>query len=417
MSRQEYLAVKVFSRISSMYSCGFKNSEALIEKLGDPDHARYYTVDENTGEEKKIQETMLMKRHLLLAINGLRARSSGKKDQKFSQLVSVFLEGERGDQRKEAAIPEGLNFVIILMQELRALPNSGKILTQFLKQVVINLHRVDAGSFFEAADKTSFILDATLNDARAFILELIEEKKGSDPEVVHESMRLLMSLAVARQSVEDLLTVSSLLGDKTVAKDVDLRQEIHRMLQDAGQAKQQDEENEETYGSTLEDLDRVGEPVLRLFDPELHGDVIFSTFTVEGDYAYICHKQNGWFKILIGRSGGMNGQVVCSGKAYDPPRSPNCMILGGKMYVRHEGHCKGDDGPARAFSILDKNTLEELPYEGEVHTTTLEDGSTRSLHWLEAPENGGRALAKSPLITDGRNVYVVSRRVPTAADR
>ena len=99
MSTQEYLAVKVFSRVSNMYSCGFKNSQALIDQLGDPPHAKFYTVCENLEAEKGIQKTILMKRHLLLAINGLRAKSTGKTDQKFAQLVSVLLEGQKGNEK------------------------------------------------------------------------------------------------------------------------------------------------------------------------------------------------------------------------------------------------------------------------------------------------------------------------------
>lgn len=156
---------------------------------------------------------------------------------------------------------------------------------------------------------------------------------------------------------------------------------------------------------------------MSVFDHSLHDQFKWSSFIVHDNFVFIYHEKEGWLKILIGKPGGMNGQIVARKTVKDEVKSASCMMLNGKLYVRHEGHQKSDDKPARAFAILNKDTLEELPYEGEVHTTTLEDGTTRSLHWVEAGAKGGRALAQSPLLTDGSNVYVVSRRLPTAADR
>lgn len=73
------------------------------------------------------------------------------------------------------------------------------------------------------------MLDSNLNEARAFLLELIEEQ-ATDKRVLVLAVKILFMLGLARGSVEDLLTLTSVLT-KTKHVNIDLRAEL-RILRD-----------------------------------------------------------------------------------------------------------------------------------------------------------------------------------------
>jgi len=105
--------------------------------------------------------------------------------------------------------------------------NNGALLTKSLEHVLQTLKQVEPGTF-HSSDRTSFVLDASLNDARAFLLELASES-STDQRVVVLAYKVLLMLGLARSSVEDLLVLTTHLGEK--GHTVDLRDEL-KILRD-----------------------------------------------------------------------------------------------------------------------------------------------------------------------------------------
>ena len=61
-----------------------------------------------------------------------------------------------------------------------------------------------------STDKVSFMIDANLNDARSFLVGIIEDKT-SQPRALELAYKIIILLGVVRANVEDLLIVASLL--------------------------------------------------------------------------------------------------------------------------------------------------------------------------------------------------------------
>jgi len=130
-------------------------------------------------------------------------------------------------RRSRAGLQIGFGFVLVLLREMKAI-NNGSLLMNSLEHVLQTLKQVEPGSF-HSGDRLSFVLDASLNDARAFLLELIYES-GTDRRVVALAYKVVLMLGLARSSVEDLLLLCSLLKEQQPS-DVDLRDEL-KILRD-----------------------------------------------------------------------------------------------------------------------------------------------------------------------------------------
>ena len=71
------------------------------------------------------------------------------------------------------------------------------------------------------------MIDSNLNDARAFLLSLIEDT-ATPARVVALSYKIILLMGIARANVEDLLLVATLLNRHPT--QVDLRQELQILL-------------------------------------------------------------------------------------------------------------------------------------------------------------------------------------------
>lgn len=75
------------------------------------------------------------------------------------------------------------------------------------------------------------MIDSNLNDARSFLVSIIEDPAGHPKRAVELAFKIIFLLGQVRSNVEDLLLVATLL-DKHNAQ-VDLRQELD-LLKDDG---------------------------------------------------------------------------------------------------------------------------------------------------------------------------------------
>lgn len=97
------------------------------------------------------------------------------------------------------------------------------MLVNSLEYLYQSLRHTEAGSLYNT-DKLSFMIDSNLNEARTFLLSIIQDGEGSPKRALELSAKLILLIAIARSNVEDLLIVISLLDKDDF--QVDLRPEL-----------------------------------------------------------------------------------------------------------------------------------------------------------------------------------------------
>ena len=93
------------------------------------------------------------------------------------------------------------------MRELKTI-NKGALLISSLEHFILTLKEAKPGSL-HTGDRQSFVLDATLNNVRSFLIELINDK-DSESKVKTLAFKMIFYLGLARSSVEDFLFLISL---------------------------------------------------------------------------------------------------------------------------------------------------------------------------------------------------------------
>lgn len=83
------------------------------------------------------------------------------------------------------------------------------MLVNSLEYLYQTLRNSEAGSLY-STDKLSFMIDANMNDARAFLVSIIEDMSSSD-RAVELSYKIILLMGIARSNIEDLLIVATLL--------------------------------------------------------------------------------------------------------------------------------------------------------------------------------------------------------------
>ena len=84
------------------------------------------------------------------------------------------------------------------------------------------------------------MIDSNLNDARSFLVSLIEEglasKEGGNKRATELAFKILLLLGIVRSNVEDLLMAATLLDRVKDNQAVDLRIELEILLKENMQA-------------------------------------------------------------------------------------------------------------------------------------------------------------------------------------
>jgi hypothetical protein len=140
----------------------------------------------------------------------LKLKSEGSKGSNFQEYLKDILTGQKKKKKEEevvsdrsrASMQASFGFVVALLTEMKSV-NNGSLLIKALEHFLSSLSIVEPGSFM-TGDKYSFILDANLNEARKFLVDLIQDKT-SDKKVIILSCKVLLMLGLARSSVEDFL--------------------------------------------------------------------------------------------------------------------------------------------------------------------------------------------------------------------
>jgi hypothetical protein len=137
----------------------------------------------------------------------LKLKSEGSEGSNFQEYLKGVLTGQKKKEevvsdRSRASMQASFGFVVALLTEMKSV-NNGSLLIKALEHFLSSLSIVEPGSFM-TGDKYSFILDANFNEARKFLVDLIQDKT-SDKKVIILSCKVLLMLGLARSSVEDFL--------------------------------------------------------------------------------------------------------------------------------------------------------------------------------------------------------------------
>jgi hypothetical protein len=246
-------AYKYMEMVNSLLSCGFMTPSAIVEDSKSPMQVRHFDIltEEQTetktkeelekmnDEEKKTYHENKVRRQLekmsqygwknaqlLAAVYQLRVYEESRAKQSFEDFLRHYL--EHGQSKKleqaaastQAAIPASLTFAVTILKQLLTMPVQDTLIVRSLENILQCLSRVKPGALFQNYDRTSFILDASLNDARRFLLELL--KTGS-PRVKELCLKVILTIAHMRKNVEDILIVIERLHHESVGA-VDLRE-------------------------------------------------------------------------------------------------------------------------------------------------------------------------------------------------
>lgn len=144
----------------------------------------------------------------------VRLKATGKSEKSFAEYLKNFLNkapGEKGS-KTQTSIQASFGFVLSLLREMRTF-NNGGLLIKSLEHFLKTLKEQEPLPVQSGMDKSAFLLEARLNEARAFLLELINDQ-GSGELVVTLACKTLLMLGRMRHNLEDFLIVNSILQKK-----------------------------------------------------------------------------------------------------------------------------------------------------------------------------------------------------------
>ena len=130
------------------------------------------------------------------------------------------------NQRVQVGLESGFKFSLSLLKEIKSINND--MLVKSLEYLYQTLRYAEPGSLY-STDKLSFMIDANLNEARTFLMTIIDDKDS--PSRANElAAKIIILIGLSRSSVEDFLIVASLL-DREDFK-VDIRPELELLKTD-----------------------------------------------------------------------------------------------------------------------------------------------------------------------------------------
>jgi hypothetical protein len=133
-------------------------------------------------------------------------------------------------------LESGFKFSLSLLKEIRNINKD--MLVNSLEYLYQTLRYADPGSLY-STDKLSFMIDSNLNDARSFLVSLIEEglvEGGNKKRATELAFKILLLLGIVRSNVEDLLMAATLMDRLKDEQTVDLRIELEILLKENMQA-------------------------------------------------------------------------------------------------------------------------------------------------------------------------------------
>lgn len=131
------------------------------------------------------------------------------------------------NQRVQVGLESGFKFSLSLLKEIKSINKD--MLVNSLEYLYQTLKFAEPGSLY-STDKLSFMIDSNLNDARQFLVQIIEDS-SANKRAVELAYKIILLLGIVRSNVEDFIIVATLLDKHN--SQVDLRQELEIIKDDS----------------------------------------------------------------------------------------------------------------------------------------------------------------------------------------
>ncbi|CDW82480.1 hect e3 ubiquitin [Stylonychia lemnae] len=344
---------------------GFVTASGNLELLKEPAFQQYFTVGESDSskEFKSMNDSMLL---ILYAI--------------FQEKQKSHQEKSDTSDRIQVGLETSLKFSLSLLKEVSSLNKD--MLVNSLEYLYQSVRQAQPGSLY-GVDKVSFMIDANLNDARQFLVSIIEDMQSSD-RAVELAYKIILLMGIARSNVEDLLVVATLLEKQNA--QVDLRQELQLLQENTASSEQiidKDHFNQYVTGKTG-----------RIFKVVIASKVALAT---DGQFLYFHDTTQGLIKLGTGTQDQMVGQVFHRAEDIRKDDHIGLVCLNGKLLCRSSSQVNG---------II------------EINTDTLQETAVKQ-DVMVYPEQKDveRKVYNNTLMTDGVYLYLVAEKISKVASQ
>jgi hypothetical protein len=125
----------------------------------------------------------------------------------FFEYAQRFLTKSDVSDRIQVGLETGFKFSLSLLKEISSVNKD--MLLNSLEYLYQTLRSTVPGSLY-STDKLSFMIDANLNDARTFLVSIIEDLSSSD-RAIELAYKIILLIGISRSNIEDYLIVATLL--------------------------------------------------------------------------------------------------------------------------------------------------------------------------------------------------------------
>jgi hypothetical protein len=179
-------------------------------------------------------------------------------------------------------------------------------------------------------NKTFFVADQTINEARTFLTQILENS-NTDKKVQELALRLILVIGIMRANAEDFVLAINLIEKHKL--DFDVSEEINRVSFDV--------EESALNPRLFSEIEKVKQNAVIFYLQSLITpmDKPMSKnlgFTTDGSFFYLHVKKLGLFKIGVGENGDQMLGKVYAHKSYRLYEKCKLVCLNGKLLCRSQ---------------------------------------------------------------------------------
>jgi len=243
--------------------------------------------------------------------------------------------------------------------------------------------------------KTFFVGDQTINEARLFLNQILDDSTQTDQKVKELALKLILVIGIMRANVEDFVLAINLIEKHKF--QFDISEEINRISFDV--------EESALNPRLFSEIEKVKQNAVLFYlqnlitpaDKTISRNIGFAT---DGDFFYLHIKKLGLFKIGVGENGDQMLGKIYAHKSYRLYEKCKLVCINGKLL------CRSQVATGKALYVIDPATLEETKDQ-----VVLEKGQIITLEWKDDKENN-RFMGVTPLFTDSNHLYTISYKKP-----
>ena len=379
---------------------------------------RNFYIPENTNKFTKIQ----MKRMNVLLFAYVKKILEDFNENSTIECISKYFDSIMTDKDKVNINNIGINLFIKLVSDISK--GNVQIKEKNLDFMLENNKFIRPLSFY-GETKDYFILDKALDKIIDYLKEIISDEKEKDINKM-KALKIIFNLALAKGSLKNLLDVISYL-DKLPQKNIDLNYELNLFKNEfrkfgLGEPKSNNKSMEsQVWNYSMKREEAEKNPT----NDKNKEKIDYYSITNDGTYLYYFCSKGILLKIGTGFNNTMLGKVYNKKENYRVGEKATIAYVEGILYYR-----SSNLDPEPLISI-NPETLEEMPNKFSVDYSEINhifveekriefefphDSYKDMNEIIERKKNAGlednpnsRPVNPSPMISDGRFIYIVSK--------